>query len=88
MFVIVSDYCCYEVSHIIHTLTCLASGNPGTEIIHHAGHILWGVIIVPQQSICGKGMTIVAEASLFLILVHQVPLSSGYGSRSIDLRGE
>ena len=68
-----------------HTLTAPASDNPGAEIIQHAGQGSWGVVIAPQQSVGGEGVAVVAEVSLFLILVQQIPLCPGDGSSGISL---
>ena len=60
-------------------LTCPAGDNPGAEIIQHVVQDRWGIFIVPEQTVGGKGVAIVAEIS-FTILAQQILLCSGDGS--------
>ena len=82
---IISCCCFVEEYNYYLELTCPACDNPGAEIIQHVVQGTWGIFIVPQQTIGGKGMAIVAELSLAFILAQQIPLCSRDGSPGCPL---
>ena len=61
-------------------LTCPAGDNSGAEIIQHVAQDRRGIFTVPQQTIGGKGVAIVAEISFTFILAQQILFCSGDGS--------